>query len=95
MDHVKMLRSVFIERIDAMCAALDTHMPGKDACLRALSMFVFTSSTNFARTGTGCTYSRPKGGYFMWVELPPACVVDAETLLERSSDPNAVSAGVL
>lgn len=44
MDHVKMLRSVFIERIDAMCAALDTHMPGKDACLRALSVFVFTSS---------------------------------------------------
>ncbi len=29
LEHIKMLTSVFAERIDAMCSALDTHLPGK------------------------------------------------------------------
>jgi DNA-binding transcriptional MocR family regulator len=37
----------------------------------------------------GCTYARPRGGYFMWVELPRAFPADAEALLARASDPAA------
>jgi DNA-binding transcriptional MocR family regulator len=32
-------------------------------------------------------YTRPAGGYFMWIELPPDFPADAEALLERASDP--------
>ena len=60
LENIANLRSVFEQRIDAMCAALDAHLPG-------------------------CAYTRPAGGYFMWVQLPPTFPGDAESLLESSS----------
>ena len=44
MENIRNLKAVFETRIDAMCAALEEHLPG-------------------------CSYQRPPGGYFMWVEL--------------------------
>lgn len=32
LDHIKMLNAVFKERVNVMCAALDTHLPGECVC---------------------------------------------------------------
>lgn len=64
MENIQNLKTVFGRRIDAMCAALEEHLPG-------------------------CSYQRPSGGYFMWVELPEDFPADAEQLLAKASDENA------
>lgn len=56
--RLRVLRSVYRERRDAMLEALGERLPGD------------------------CSFSRPSGGMFVWVELPPG--VDGERLLERA-----------